>query len=297
MPRNFEGEFYRMPTSYTNEESAQNLVISTLGPGNVGTIGPRSESEASQASDLGRPEYQAPPAPESHCMDDRLEIYGIQLAGNRAVTEGACVYLDPLAEKLPLSENLAGIVEELNAKGAKPFFHVGCAALLVLSNRQALEFMIEAEQRPLLMGLADTRLRLLGIDSRTPDNFDSAFNTAAESLAAEKLWDANADKLLAIAQQHGAGLDPIAGQHAAVGARWDMSPNIFDNTAFRRDHKTDDGGPLGALSISLGAYFKQLETEGLTEPEVDQRLLQAVLFQLAVLKVAEQEDAPDAIVA
>lgn len=294
MPRNFEGEFF-MASGYTKEITTD-IIKGTLGYGNLGTIGPESDREAGQADDLGRPEYSAPPREESHCMDDRLEVYGIQLAGNRAITETAATYMDPAADKVPLSQALAEKVRELVSQGFMPNFHEGCAALLVLANRQALRYMADPTNRPLVIGLTDTRLRLVGIDTLAPNDYENALDTAADSLAIEELWDATPEQLMAIAKENGAGIDPIEGDHAAVGARWDMSEDTFNNTAFRRDHSTDKGDDMGALSVTLGAYKAQLEKSGVMGQRLAEEMLRATLYQVAVLKVAQKENAPDVIV-
>ncbi|HVS79083.1 MAG TPA: hypothetical protein VHD84_02225 [Candidatus Saccharimonadales bacterium] len=267
-----------------------------LGPGNIGEIGPRSEREAAQAADLGHPEYRAPASDESHCMDDRLEVYGIQLAGNRSVTEVFADIMDSTAPKLPLSEALDQKVRKLIALGRMPYFHRLCAALQLLSNGEALKYMVKAENRPVVMSLTDGRLRLLGIDSLSPNDYENAFDTTEEWLSNEELRDASPEELLEIAKAAGARIDPIDGEHAAVGTRWDMTEDTFDNTAFRRDHQTDEGSPMGALSVTPGAYMKQLEEDGFSKPEIDQKMLWAVLCQVAVLKVAQAGNAPDVIV-
>jgi len=129
---NFEGEY--MKGSQTEQESEAKIIATgTLGPNNLGSIGPASESEAKCSLDLGNPEYSSHATDESHCMDDRLEVLGIQLAGNRAVTEVSADFLDPQSDNSPLSRSLPRKVAELIAMGRTPNFHEGCAALALAS--------------------------------------------------------------------------------------------------------------------------------------------------------------------
>jgi hypothetical protein len=295
MSNKFEGEIYMPQIDGTLESRI--IAQGTLGAGNLGNIGPRSEREANYAEDLGQPKYEVPASEESHCMDDRLEINGIQLAGNRAVTEVAGDYMDPGAEELHLSQALAKKIKELIEQGCPPCFHEGCAALLLLSNQEALKYMVDPDNRPVVMALADARLRVLGVDSLSPNDYDNAFDTLSERLDKKELWDASPAELMEIAKSCGAKVDPISGEHSAVGTRWDMSENAFNNGLFRKECIGDDGGPIGALSVTLGAYMKQLERNGYPKRDLDQKMLQATLYQVAVLKVAQAEDAPDIIVA
>jgi hypothetical protein len=298
MARNFEGGYYMSQYSAEENEIITAIIAQgDLGPGNIGNIGPSSEREAEQAADLGRPEYSKPAKKESHCMDDRLEIEGIQLAGNRAITEAAGDVMNPEWQEVPLSQNMTANIKRLVEAGYTPGFHPGCAALLLLSNRKALEYMVESANQPLITSLADARLRILGIDALSPNDYEIAYETTAERLAKEELWDATPEELMEIAEANGAIIDDIEpGDHASVATRWDMTENTFDNAAFRHSHTTDEGGPMGALSVTPGAYMKQLEAQGYSQREEDLTILRGVLFQIAVLKVAEADSAPDVIV-
>lgn len=280
------------------EQAAPSRIIAegTLGRRNIGFIGPNSEREAYHAKDLGNEEYKSRSDIESHCMDDRIESLGIQLAGNRAVTEAAASYMEPSCEAVPLSRQIERSVHELLAMGRTPNFHEGCAAIAVLAGGQALRYMSDQANREMVMGLADARLRLLGIDTISPNDYEIAFDAAAENLSKDALWDVTPEQIMEIAKQSGAGFDLTGSEHSAVGARWDVSEYTFDNAAFRRDHQSDEGRPMGALSVTLGAYKKQLEEDGFYSEDVVQKMFRATLYAVAVLKVAQKENAPDIIV-
>lgn len=274
---------------------AEIIAEGTLGPHNLGDIGPSSEQEALNIRDCADSEYLTAPVSESHCMDDRVEALGVQLAGNRAVTEIAGDYMNPASEELPLSQRLARKSKELELMGRPAYFHKGCAALLALTQRDALRY--NAQNADMGARLSMDRLRLVGIDSITLDDLKLAIQTGGTAAANENLWDCSREQAVEIACQNGAAYEEFEQPgHAAAGAAWLVTEQIFDNGAFRRDHQTDDGTPQGVLVLSLGGYKKQLEEDGFSADIVAQKLMHATLYAVGVLKLAEKPGAPDAII-
>ncbi|HEX5448419.1 MAG TPA: hypothetical protein VFW90_04470 [Candidatus Saccharimonadales bacterium] len=274
------------------------IAIGNLGAGNRGSIGP-SKREAGYSMRLADPEYRSQIADESHCMDDRLNRPGILLAGNRAITETGGNYLDPQLDSLPLSKALPKKVTDLVRMGRKPNFHDGCAALASLCSGDAIGYIADENNQELLTRLANDRLRLAGVKNLAREDYRRAFGAATEAAGHKKeLFDITSEQAMKIALKAGGGHDPMEGNHQAVAVNWIVSENTFDNGRFRSqpEHKSDGGEPLGALSVTLGAYKKQLEEDGYSPKIVDQMMLRATLIQLAVLKPILKQDALDIIV-
>lgn len=275
------------------------ITITDLGEGNGGSFGPNSEQEADAINDCAASEYVKPPTPDSHCMDDRFERYALQLPGNRAITEIAGDYMDENTDAQPLSRTTARKVHELVAMGRVPFFHgdeakgkAGCAANANL--RAVLAY--NGEHVESVTTRVYDRLRLLGFDEIGHEEIETAIRAGAERAAENSLWDARPEEVVDIAIKNGAEYEELRGDHATAGSREDISANTFDNGAYRHQHQTDEGGPLGLFSITYGAYVKQLEEDGFTKDDVAKKLMHACLFTVGILKLASQEDAQAAIV-
>lgn len=271
------------------------VAAADLGHGNLGNIGPKSARESAFARELGNPEYAAPPADDSECMDDRNEGRKLQLAGNRAVSEAIADYLHPDRTPEPLARTLPRKVAELLSAGRIPHFHEGCAAIGVSADGSVLRFIGENMDalKPVVL---DFLSRLVEADTYSDEDFDAMQEAAAERGNQAELFTAGPDELLELARQAGAPITSFAGGHNSVGRRIDTSENSYDNGAFMREHQGDDGTPIGALSVTLGLYKKQLQDDGYERAAIDQRLLGVSLYNIAVLKMAEAEDAPGVIV-
>jgi len=265
----------------------------TLGAGNIGSFGPNSEREAAHIDDFGDEKYLMPVSPDSHCMDDRIELAGIRLPGNRTVTEINGDYMDPEIEPRPISQAIRDKVQELVATGNPVYFHEGCAALAVTADGTVLRFI--GDNKETIAHLAMDRLRILGRDHIELNTLLKAAETAGRRGREASLFDASAPELLDIARQAGADMDAVPGEHTAAGAGWLMSRHTHHNGMFREDHKTDDGEPQGVLTITPGAYLEQLKEDGFDEEEIDKKIMQAVMISVAVLKIAEKDNAPDVI--
>ena len=74
-----------------------------------------------------------------------------------------------------------------------------------------------------------------------------------------------------------------------------VSAHTHDGLKFRHEHQNDLGEPLGMFTITLGAYIEQLRTDEFTEQEISDKVIPATLFSVAILKVAQKENAPDVI--
>ncbi len=112
----------------------------------------------------------------------------------------------------------------------------------------------------------------------------------------ETLWDATAEDLIDIAVENGAEYEEFEGAHHTAGPREDVSPHAFDNGSFRENHKTDDGHPLGALSLTYGLYDKQLREERFTEVEITDKVVGIMLHSTAMIMLACKEEAVDVMV-
>jgi hypothetical protein len=291
---NFEGEFFM--TNQQSEEVVPVLIVSTgdLGSGNLGTFGPNSKTEAECTKDFANEKYVCPPANESHCMDDRFEGTGIQLPGNRAHVEVIGDYMNPEVYPKPIIEATAQKVDELIGLGRRPFYHgdrhagkAGCAANKY--GRKTLAY--NSEHRTQVARLAYNRMRILGFDKINEKQILVAIDMGGERAADERLWNGGAEEIVETAIAHGAGYEEFEGEHNTPGPREDISVNTFDNGSYRHDHHTDDGQPLGALSVTYGAYGEQLVDDGLDDDEIETKMMNAVLTTIGILKLACKDEA------
>lgn len=266
-----------------------------LGPGNLGDIGPKSAREAAYADELGNPEYAAPPADDSECMDDRNEGRKLQLAGNRALSEVIADYLDFEVPAEPLARTLPRKTAELIMAERVPHFHEGCAAIGVSADGSVIRFIGE-NMDALKPVAADFLSRLVPADTYSEEDFDVMAKTAAKRGAQQELFSASAEELLDGVRGAGASVERFASGHNSVGRRIDTSENSYDNGAFMRDHQSDDDRPIGALSVTLGLYKRQMEEDGFDQATINRRLLAVSIYNIAVLKMAEAEGAPGVIV-
>lgn len=264
-----------------------------------GSFGPDSPREAGIANDYDKDEYIAPATRQSCCMDDRNKRLAIGLPGNRAISEIASDLMDSSQEPKPLSTAIGHKVDELIGNDRVPVFHGdkakgknGCAANLYL--RVALA--ANAKTRGQSVAMAYDRLRLLGIDSLSEDDLKAMIDTGTERAADDRIWDTDAAGVIDTAIEHGAPVDYYEDEHRTAGPREDMSRSIFNNQAFRSDHQTDDGQPMGALSITYGAYMDQLREDGFSNEEIANKVAGVVLFSVAMLKLACKDEAVDVIV-
>jgi len=297
---NFEGEAF-MSQSDIDDEQARIAEIARglLGKDSLGFFGPGSESEAAQADDYANETYIKPPTDESYCMDDRFEGFGVQLPGNRAISEMAAYYMDADQDAIKLSELTRQKVSELMVMGREPVFHgdeasgkKGCAANLNL--RTALAYNTENSDH--VSNMVRDRLRMLGIDRIEKAEISNMIRTGGERAADDSLWDVDAEGVVEIAIANNARYIEFKGAHHTAGPREDMSARTFDNGAFRAEHKTDDGNPLGALSLTYGAYAEQLKDDGFSEDAAAKRVASVLLYSMAILKLATKDAAVDVIV-
>jgi hypothetical protein len=296
----FEGESFMSDHDLESEPGSFGVLARhQLGRGNLGYFGPSSKREASFSDDFANLEYRKPATLESYCMDDRNEGYGIQLPGNRAISEIAAIYMDGSALALPLSTVARLKVRELVALGNKPVFHgdeatgkKGCAANLNL--RTALVY--GAENSRLIANMARDRLRLLGIDTVRQEDLRRMIEVGGARAADESLWDITAEEVIDVARLEGAGYVEYPGPHRTPGIREDMSAYTFDNGAFRASHKTDDGHPAGVLSVTPGAYLQQLMESGYSEEVIVRYLSGVEIFTVEILKLATNEEIQDVLV-
>jgi hypothetical protein len=275
------------------------LARNRLGKDSLGYFGPSSEAEARLANDYADPEYRKPSTAESYCMDDRFEGFGIQLPGNRALAEIAALYMDGSAHALPLSRLVTLKVTELVALGNKPIFHgdetsgkKGCAANMNL--RATLAY--NAENSRSVASMARDRLRMLGIDSLRQEDLRRMIEMGGARALDDNLWDATVAGVIDLAMDAGAGYIEFKGAHHTPGPREDMTDGTFDNGAFRSGHKTDDGLPAGALSLTYGAYMNQLLETGFSEEKIAKTVSGVILNSVSILKLATKDEAVDVIV-
>lgn len=269
------------------------LHVDDLGPDNLGSFGPKTTEEAAAVHNICKPEYIQPPTLETRCMDDRLEVPSVQLPGSLLTTEVAADYMDGSSGIRPLSEMIKLKTAAILRRGRPVIIHQDCAAIKL--QRTALAYIGANESN--LLPRAWQRLRLMELtDHLTRDDLRSAAQLAGERVARDDLWDIDPEAVLAAAASRGAEVESFEGEHKAAGSRTDLSGQIFDNGAFRRDHKSADGAPLGMLSITLGAYANQLREDGFGEPEVARKVMQATLFTLGLQKLAMSETARDHLV-
>jgi hypothetical protein len=296
----FEGERY-MPQSDIDQQTGSFSVLAwnQLGKECLGYFGPSSEAEAKLANDYADPEYRKPATDESYCMDDRFEGYGIQLPGNRALAEIAGIYTDSMAHALPLSRLTALKVRELVELGNPPVFHgdetshkKGCAANLNL--RASLAY--NAENARAISNMARDRLRMLGVDNVRQEDLRRMIEMGGARAVDDSLWDVDAEDVIDIATDAGAGYVEFKGAHHTPGAREDITESTFDNGAFRASHATDDGHPAGALSLTYGAYLNQLFENGFSEEKITKMVSGVILYSVSILKLATKDEAVDVIV-
>jgi hypothetical protein len=297
----FEGDYMAHQSHKLEQEVGEYGIIANglLGEGNLGSFGPNCSAEARHAADYANHEYALDGMDESSCMDDRGEGLGVQLPGNRSHSEVIAEYMDEKLSPEPISLKTAKKTQELVYKGKTPRYHgdktsglKGCAA--VLYGRNALQYLGENAKR--CAGLTLDRLRLLGIDTFSVEDLAQMATTGGERAADDKLWDIDPETLIGIAKENGAEYEEFSGAHHTAGPREDFSPHGFDNGRFRQDHRTDDGNPLGALSLTYGLYIEQLQQEGFSDEEIAQKTAGVVLYSVAMLKLACKDEAVDVYV-
>lgn len=115
------------------------------------------------------------------------------------------------------------------------------------------------------------------------------FITAGDEQARDdSFWDATPAELVDIAVANGAKYHELDRTHKTACARFDLTPNIFNNHLFRKDHKTEDGLPLGAFSMTFGAYKNNLlaraAKHGWDEAHMADMMMQAAIFSVASSK-------------
>jgi hypothetical protein len=270
-------------------EEVKVIAINDLGPGNQGEFGPGSEAELDALNDVQDERYWAPRGEKSACMDDRLEGLRLHLAGNRAVSEVAGLYMDRRAEHLALSGAMGRKVSELVTMGRTPVFHKKCAALAairatLLYNAQHEDEVVDALW-PKLDALGSTEFL-------TQQQLRNSIKTGAIAAAESKYWDATPEQLLEIAETNGAEIEDTPGDHHVAGNLDNMSRLGFDNGLFRSEHDADDGEPLGLLTIDWAGYRDQLLEDGFSEQDAARIQMRGGLFNIGVQKQINKDGSP-----
>lgn len=190
------------------------------------------------------------------------------------------------------SELVAATTKELVADGIEVWVHgdnhagqEGCAAnkhwrgILQLGGRtpDVIAPTVWAFMEGLDLGHAAKRSRIRDL-----------IMTGAKRAEDESFWDISPGELVRIAVANGAKYHELEREHKTACTRVDLSPNIFDNHKFRTSHQTHDGLPLGAFSITLGAYKNNLlqraEKHGYDEAWVANKVMEAAIFTVASSK-------------
>jgi hypothetical protein len=301
-----EGDPYMSNSETDSQLAVKEIARNRLGSNNLGYFGPKSETEAKIADSYADEKYTGPVADESGCMDDRNEHYVLRLPGNRAISELVGDYMvrefSESGEELqavPLSRATARKVHELIVMGRTPQFHgdeasgkKGCAANLNMRTSLAYNAENADHQAPLAL----ERLRLLGIDTLGVADLKGMIEVGGERASHDALWDVDAEGVVDIAEKSGAPVVYYKGAHHTPGPRENVSETGFDNASFRAEHQSDDGQPMGALDLDYGGYVKQLREDGFSEQEIAVKTAGVILFTIAILKLADSDEAVDVIV-
>lgn len=296
MARNFEqiyqGEIMQDITDQSSPE-VKLLVNTDFGLGNEGSLGPETVSDQNSVKDIADSKYvEQLRAERFFCMDDGIEELGGQLAGGIMTTEAAGETMRPDSKFRRQSELVAKTTSSLVDDGVEVWVHgdtnsgeEGCAAnkfwrdILRLGGRTAdtMAPTVWAFMVGLQHGQAAKRRQIR--------EFIMAGAARAED---DSFWDATTQQIVEIAQANGAKYHEVDRVHKAACARIDLTPNIFNNAKYRQNHKTQDGLPLGALSITLGAYennlIKRAERHGYDEVWVAEKSMTAAIFAVAACK-------------
>lgn len=277
------------------------ISITDLGPENQGGFGPSSEIEEAAITNVTKPNYVAQPTIETHCMDDGFEGAACQLPGGLLITEIAGDYMDPDAGVLALDQ-MADIKTDSILKRGRPVIvhgdtkhgEGGCAANSLLRNA----LVYNALHEEIIVPQAWKRMEIMGLDSYLQKgDIRQAIYTGRRRAEDADLWRGiDAATVVQVACASGAEYEEFDREHNIACSRTDVSENVFNNGAFRVEHQTDGGEPMGVFSITLGAYKDQLLEDGFEEPEIAKKLMHTILFSLGILKMATKEGVKDVIV-
>jgi hypothetical protein len=269
------------------------LIDTDFGSGNEGTLGPETVSDRNSVMDAAKPRYiEQMRAERWFCMDDGLEELGGQLPGGIMITEAAGETMNGQHRFERQSELVAVTTRELVEGGIEVWVHgdtqagkAGCAA-----NKYWRDILRTAGRNADVIGPTVWAVMTgVKLDHATKRGRIREFIEAgAEQAENDSFWDITAEELADIAVANGAKYHELDRTHKTAFARFDLTDNIFNNFLFRSDHKTEDGLPLGAFSMTFGAYKNNLipraEKHGYEEVWLADKMMQAAIFSAASSK-------------
>jgi hypothetical protein len=290
------GEVYYAGDEMNDRSERNRLTIISrggLGPENQGGFGPETDEEAIAVDYLAHQKYVLPTNHEFHCMDDRFFGRGIQLAGGRIWTEVAGFYMNPVANVQPLSKTVKQITQELAAHGNKVYDHgdehhdeEGCAAKKFVQT----VMVYNAQHRLFVAPLAVGVLREMNLNTEdTPRDVVQAINIGSRRARIKDIWDIDSKQATELIVSSGGEYEVMPGEHKVAGGRTSLSDDIFDNGSFFKEHGS------GALSVTLGAYRKHLEEEGVRD--IPKKIIHAALFAFGAKKILLKDNVQEVIVA
>lgn len=269
------------------------LIDTDFGGGNEGTLGPESISDRNSVKDVAKSRYvEQLRADRWFCMDDGLEELGGQLPGGIMITEAAGAAMSGQPGYARQSELVAELTRQLVDDGVEVWVHgdsgagkAGCAA-----NKHWRDIFRTADRTADVIGptvwavMTGVRLDHATRRGRIREFIDFGAKQADD----ESFWDITPAELTDIAVANGARYHELDRTHKTACVRFDLTPNIFNNHLFRKDHKTEDGLPLGAFSMTFGAYKDNLlaraAKHGWDEPRIADMMMQAAIFSVASSK-------------
>jgi hypothetical protein len=269
------------------------LIDTDFGKGNEGSLGPATEAEVLSVKDIADQKYvEQMRAERWFCMDDGIEDLGGQLPGGILITEAAGATMQDKLEYHRQSDLIAAQTRELVGDGIEVWVHgdthagkIGCAAnagkrATLKIGRQHMESVIR---------LAWPTMEFLNLARVVPKETAREFILAGAARAEnDDFWDVSPAEVVDIAVANGANYHEPDRQHRTACVRLDLSPNIYNNGKYRQTHQSHDGQPLGALSVTLGAYkdnlLRRAVKHGHNEIWVAQKVLQAAIFSVEASK-------------
>lgn len=293
------------------------IVVSDLGPGNVGPLGPPVGTDPTVATALAEQPcaeaYRLPADDCFMCMDGRLteaeeaqiELPGLpetapaQVAGSLPVSESNASYMADPATHQPRSKVLAkktrGAVDDgikVKVHGSKQAGKGGCAALA--ESRSALRFNAENVD---IVGpqVWDACKQHSLNDHITEADVNDSIMNGKEAADDEALWDVTPEQAIDIMVANGAEYEEVVGEHEELTWRVDNTKNgAFAKVAYARD-KRAAGEPEQALSVSLGklksVVFERAARHGRTEREAALETMRIFTFNLGLIKMLMNEQA------
>jgi hypothetical protein len=294
------------------------IVITSLGEGNVGSLGPNdltTEQRQQVINDLAHPEYSVTASNRWICVDGRLcqaeleavdstsEIADPQTSGGKVLSDMAARLMgDPEDHKLV--SQLATILTRENIEdnirvtvhGDTTKHKEGCKANA--SMREALSF--NAENADIVAPIAWSVGRALGLNEwlQEDDVVTSIVNgkTAAEHT---ETWDVSAVEIRDIIVANGGEYIELEADHNEKAIRIDTTVGAFAKAKYVRDHSNVEQ-IIQSFSASLGCYkkvtFEIAQKRGLTEREAALQTLRVILFNLGLSKILSNEEMPVCVV-